>query len=62
MAQRPERVIPIDGSTVSHHVIITLAIRWRAPTLPQAPIAKPLIPAFMDDDSVWVGIPERVGV
>jgi len=25
-----KRVFPIDGSTVSHHVIITLAIRWRA--------------------------------
>ena len=51
----PKRVFPIDGSTVSHHAIITLAIcfafgcpsatrvfDYRAPTLLHAPIAKPL--------------------
>ena len=28
----PRRVLPIDGSTVSHHAIITLAIAMRAST------------------------------
>jgi hypothetical protein len=29
-----KRVVPIDGSTVSHHAIITLAIRCLAAPLP----------------------------
>jgi len=31
-AHRPKLVFPIDGSTVSHHVIITLAIGMRPST------------------------------
>jgi hypothetical protein len=37
-----KRVFPIDGSTISHHAIITLAIRLSAPPSPHAPVAKAL--------------------
>jgi hypothetical protein len=40
--QRPPRVLPIDGSTVSHQTIITLAIRLFALTAPHTPIAETL--------------------
>jgi hypothetical protein len=37
-----KRVFLIDGSTVSHHAIITLQFDCPALPSPQAPIAKPL--------------------